>query len=149
LDRNPEIAAKYHCDKHMKMVLESAQLLCTAHKCFGLNAPYRQTHVNHPCAKWVRESLENYKWLQKLAVHLCHEYTKRYGRIHKCQAVIEWAGENFPPLPPGNLTEFAQAMPEQYRGSDAVEAYRKYYIGDKSRFAKWKMGNIPEWYRRE
>jgi len=29
LDNNPKLAAQYHCDKHcVKMILESAQLLC-------------------------------------------------------------------------------------------------------------------------
>jgi len=121
-------------------------MLCTAHTFYGYDAPYKQTHVNHPCSKWLRESLENYQWLCDMSLALCKEYTRRYGKIHKCQKVIEWAGEHYPPLAPGNLTEFVQAMPEQYRCNDVVEAYRKYYIGDKSRFAKWKMNNIPEWY---
>ena len=29
---------------------------------------------------------------------------------------------------------------------DAVAAYRKYYIGAKSRFAKWKFTKVPDWY---
>ena len=33
LDRNPKVAAEMHCDKHVvKMILESAQMLCTAHR---------------------------------------------------------------------------------------------------------------------
>ncbi len=33
LDRNPEIAASYHCDRHVvKMIVEYAQLLSTAHR---------------------------------------------------------------------------------------------------------------------
>ena len=32
LDRDPEVAARYHCDKHVcKMILEAGQMLCTAH----------------------------------------------------------------------------------------------------------------------
>ena len=32
LDKNPKIAAEYHCDKHVvKMILESAQMLSTTH----------------------------------------------------------------------------------------------------------------------
>ena len=147
LDRNPEVAAKYHCDKHMKMIVESAQMLSTAHWQSGSQAPYKESHLNHPCSKWARESLSNYRWLQKLGMALCHEYTKRYWKIHATQEKLEWLGENEPDIADIGLTDFAQAMPEQYRDSDAVEAYRKYYLGDKSRFAKWKMGNMPSWYR--
>ena len=33
LDKDPVKAAQYSCDKHVvKMILESAQMLCTAHK---------------------------------------------------------------------------------------------------------------------
>ena len=147
LDENPEVAASYHCDKHMKMILEAAQMLSTAHWQCGSSAPYKESYVNHPCNRWVRESLSNYRWLQKLGMSLCREYTKRYGRIHATQEKLEWLGEHEPDIPDVGLTRFAQAMPEEYRCSDAVTAYRKYYVGDKSRFAKWKMGNIPGWYK--
>jgi hypothetical protein len=33
LDKDPIKAAEYSCDKHVvKMILESAQMLCTAHR---------------------------------------------------------------------------------------------------------------------
>ena len=33
LDKDPVKAAEYSCDKHVvKMILESAQMLCTAHR---------------------------------------------------------------------------------------------------------------------
>ena len=60
LDNDPFKAAEYQCDKHVvKMVLETAQLLCSAHE----TAPYKRTHYNHPCAIWTRSSLSNYMWL--------------------------------------------------------------------------------------
>jgi hypothetical protein len=37
-------------------------------------------------------------------------------------------------------------MPEQYKNADAVTAYRAYYLGEKTKFAKWKLGNVPEWF---
>lgn len=64
LDTNPKIAAQYHVDKHVvKMILETAQLLCSAHWLNGSEAPYKLTHKNHPCAIWTRECVENYNWL--------------------------------------------------------------------------------------
>ena len=54
LHRDPVIAAKVQYNKHVvKMILESAQMLCTAHHCYGdkdqiQNVPYKKAHYNHP-----------------------------------------------------------------------------------------------------
>jgi hypothetical protein len=41
LDFDTEKCAKYHCDKHVvKMILETAQLLCGVHWVIGSEAPY-------------------------------------------------------------------------------------------------------------
>ena len=51
LSKNPQIAAHLHCDKHVvKMILETAQLLYSAHPV--IPGGYKRTHVNHPCAVW-------------------------------------------------------------------------------------------------
>lgn len=80
LDKDPVLAARYHCDKHVvKMIVETCQLLCTAHHLHGSEQPpYRKTHVNHPCAIWARESRANYDWLIQLGFALSDEYTLRY-----------------------------------------------------------------------
>ena len=89
LDESPVVSAKYACDKHVvKMILESAQMLCSVQP--EGTAPYKRTHYNHPCTKWVRESSRNYEWLLIHAYALCDEYTRRYDKVHKTQAVIEW-----------------------------------------------------------
>ena len=88
LSLDPAEAARLHCDKHVvKMILESCQLLYCAHWMCGTIMPsnaYKKTHPNHPCAKWVRESQANYRWLCRLGLELCGEYTFRYGKHHKC-----------------------------------------------------------------
>jgi hypothetical protein len=149
LDRNPEKAAADHCDKHVvKMVLESGQLLATAHhlsKPRKALPPIKATHANHPCAIWVRSSLANYRWLARLATALAREYTRRYGRIHSWQEHIEWLAAHEPRLPDIGLTPFAQAMPEHYRNKNAVRAYRAYYRGEKVSFARWKT-RPPRWW---
>lgn len=148
LDKNPKIAAKYHCDKHVvKMIVESAQMLCTNKQFYNETAPYKKCFVNHPCTIWSRENISNYKWLCSLALNLCEEYTKRYGKIHKTQSIIEYCTNNPPPLPDGKLTNFACAMPEYCKTSkDPVQNYRTYYIQEKRGFAKWKNGKIPKWF---
>ena len=47
----------------------------------------------------------------------------------------------------GKLTPFAQAMPDQYREENAVVAYRKYYLNEKTRFATWKYSETPDWFK--
>ena len=94
LHENPKICAKYHNDSHcVKMILEYAQLMCTAHRELDVISKgslmdttlYKATHKNHPSAVWVRESKANYEFLHKLFSALCNEYTHRYGKIHKTE----------------------------------------------------------------
>ena len=104
LDESPVVSAKYACDKHVvKMILESAQMLCAVHP--EGTAPYKRSFYNHPCTKWVRESARNYEWLLLHAYALCAEYTSRYDKVHKSEAVIEWCDENRPDLPNKTLTK--------------------------------------------
>ena len=145
LDESPVVSAKYACDKHVvKMILESAQMLCAVHP--EGTAPYKRSFYNHPCTKWVRESARNYEWLLLHAYALCDEYTRRYGKVHKTEEVIEWCDNNRPELPNIGLTKQPTCMPDYCKTESVVESYRKYYINEKAKFAKWKDGNIPSWF---
>jgi len=138
LDTDPQIAARFMCNKHVvKMILESAQMLCSAFE--NGEAPYRRAYYNHPCTKWARESKANYEWLLSHAYELCDEYFLRYGKIHKSLDVIDWCDNHSHELnlPDIGLTTFAQAMPDEYKNDDVVQAYRDYYNGEKAYFAKW------------
>lgn len=177
LDKNPRIAAEYHCDKHVvKMILESAQMLSTAHWVLLLNSkgksitdfkkmrdmkdylyqstelkqqpPYKLTHPRHPCTIWTHQTKQNYNWHVELFEALCQEYTKRYNKTHKSQQYLDWFKNNLPPgIKDDVLQDFAICMKEDYKISkDPVICYKFYYIMDKSRFAKWRIGNIPVWY---
>lgn len=142
LDENPELAARAHCDKHVsKMILESAQMLSTV---FG--GPYKPTHKNHPCTLWVGESRQNAEWLWLLADALNCEYQDRYNhtRNHKSWDAVEPLWRDFNALPDIGLTPFAQAMPDEFRNPDAVEAYRAYYRS--KAFAMWNYSPKPEWW---
>ena len=150
VDEDPKTAAQQLCDKHVvKMILESAQMLCSAFP--SGDAPYRRAFYNHPCSKWVRESQANYEWLLDHAYAMCQEYTRRYGKVHKSLDTIEWCGKNYYKLniPDHKLTPYAQAMPEQYKNPCAVTAYRSYYNGEKAYFAKWTHRSTPEWFQIE
>jgi hypothetical protein len=145
LDKNPKIAAEMLCDKHVvKMILESAQMLCATHWLAESSAPYKLTHAKHPCNLWLLESIKNYDWLLTHAICLCFEYTKRYHKIHKSQPIIEWCCANKPNLPKKSRTPFPQAMPEEYKDNDSVKAYQQYYLGEKLGFARWRNSEIPK-----
>lgn len=102
--------AKWHFDKHViKMIIELAQLLSTAHwvaaesdekrtikmgKWHTKGKLYKKTHKNHPCAVWTRYHINNYRFVAKLAKELCNEYYIRYGesknKRHKTEAIIDY-----------------------------------------------------------
>lgn len=142
LDKNPLRAARYHCDRHVgKMILESAQMLSTI-----LDGPYRPTHANHPCTRWIAESQANAEWVVTLAWNLNNEWRARYGHNvnHKSWEVIRSMEDSIGKLPAKRRTPFALAMPDEYRSADPVEAYRAYY---KSKdFARWEYGPQPKWW---
>ena len=147
VDKDPKISAQQLCDKHVvKMILESAQMLCSAYP--NGDAPYKRAFYNHPCTIWARESQENYEWLLTHAYAMCQEYTRRYGKVHKSIDAIEWCGKNYIKLrlPQKGLTKFAQAMPEQYKNKCSITAYRSYYNGEKAGFATWKTRKSPKWF---
>ena len=150
LDNDPKLSAQLQCDKHcVKMILESAQMLCSAFP--QGDAPYKRTHFNHPCSKWIRDSVDNYEWLLTHAYALMEEYLYRYGKIHKSLDAIAYCDDNYHKLnlPDIGLTEFAQAMPEEYKNKDAVKAYQTYYFNDKKHFAKWTKRDVPSFMTTE
>jgi len=150
LDFDTKKCATYHCDKHVvKMILETAQLLCGVHHVTpqaNEQVPYKLSHKNHPCAIWSRESLSNYLYLCDLGLELCREYTYRYGKRHKSQEVIEWCIMNKPNIPDNGFTEPPRAMPDEYKVDSVIDSYRNYYIGAKSGFTTWRNRDTPKWF---
>lgn len=150
LDLDPSKAARYHCDKHVvKMVVESCQIMSTVLRAHNVihDGLYKSTHSKHPCVIWAGHSRENFQWLLNLTRGLLDEYTLRYNKIHKCEEVyrvisdciehVEWSRME--------LTPFALAMPDYCRCDEPVDSYRKFYLNEKKRFAKWKTRE-PEWW---
>tara|TARA_R100001143_G_C3285377_1_gene98673 strand:- start:74 stop:490 length:417 start_codon:yes stop_codon:yes gene_type:complete len=136
------------------MILETAQILSTAHRIIDGNdyadeqGLYKTAHKNHPSTLWARQSKWNYMWLFDLFRFLCAEYTTRYGKYHASERLVSALSKmptNIDPL--AKLTPVPQCMPEQYKTLNPVEAYRNYYKGEKSYFAKWNKGTTePEWW---
>ena len=149
LDKCPHKAAELQYNKHVvKMILESAQMLCTAHHCYGdkdqvENVPYKQAHLNHPSTVWTRRSKSTYMWLYDHMMALGNEYTKRYGKTHlsitKCK--------DFLAIPPRHIQgddwcQPPQAMPDEYKDKCSIQAYWNYYIGEKHIVANPKTEKI-------
>ena len=139
LHPDPKVAASYFYDKHkVKMILECAQMLCTAHIALGNeNVPYKKSHLNHPSSVWVRANNENYQWLYNHMLALGEEYTNRYKKTHltitKCKDILAVAPLN---IPTGSFTEPPQCMPDEYKvKNDSVSAYWNYYEQDKYKIA--------------
>lgn len=171
LDHSPKIAAQYHVDSHtVKMILETAQLLSTAHRVLdgtkhisivgrkstkwihpdiSMDAIlYKATHVNHPSGVWVRESSENYKWTYELFCELCDEYTFRYEKVHETDRKLKPVLSSLPTnIHIGPMTTVAQAMPDYCKDVDPVKAYRDYYAIDKQRLLRYTKRIMPQWLR--
>lgn len=144
LDRDPATAARYHCDKHVvKMVLETSQILCTVLHERGIVAPYKPTHRNHPCTIWAGQSRKNFEWLLNLGLALTREYTARFGKRHASKDILEFCILHILILPDGDLTPFAQAMPDEFKHQDPVTAYRGYYRIAKASILTYKYSQTP------
>lgn len=176
LDHDTKLCAQYHVDKHVvKMIIEYAQLMSTAHRIldgtqyldktksgnkikrwkldeYREPVMYKASHINHPSAIWARESHENYQWLWRLFRDLCQEYRHRYGgetdKQHKTSLMLSPLSYS-----PVNINRFGlftdppQAMPADAKiPGNSLEAYRNYYRLYKKDFATWKNRPIPEWY---
>ena len=151
---NPIQSAQAQPDKMLvKMPLETAQMLCTAHRELdgdeyadevGL---YKKAYLNHPCSIWTRECSQNYSWLYAHFLALGTEYTYRYGKTHKSVDRLSRALAQLPGnIPLNAMTPVPQAMPDQYKNNDPVKAYRDYCINEKT-YAKWEKGrDKPEWW---
>ncbi len=172
LDRNPQVCAEYHCDKHVvKMILEYAQLLSTAHRlCDGIesrgssrsgksqvrvwklddereNSLYLASHVNHPSSIWTRSTSENYIWLFNLWYNLCKEYEKRYGKIHSTFTKLASFLFSLPNNILGGIeTPIPLCMPDEYKTEDPIISYQTFYMKEKVKFATWKNG-VPYWFK--
>jgi hypothetical protein len=167
VDTDPKLAAQSLPDKHVvKMILESAQMLSIVYSRHYWNigqvlkvdgTPFKTQHgafKNHPCTKWVAESVNNCEWLLQHALGLCEEFRHRYGKSHGLEGSITLAHQRLlacDRTPDHNrVCKFARAMPDDLKLNTEltdVEAYRQYlntkewvkdnYLKDPSRKPNW------------
>jgi len=151
LDSHPYTAATMMCDKHVrKMIIESAQMLSTAHHVLdgddAIPNLYKPTHRNHPCSVWVRENNHNYRWLYQHFIGLSNEFTYRWGAVHLTYTKL--AGELI--HQPKNIAYTStnssppQCMPDEFKQYDLFQAYRAYYRGAKSHLLSYTLREWPK-----
>lgn len=172
VDSDPEVAARNMVDRHVvKMILETAQLLSTAHRVIdgeeyvgqsqsGRKAKrwrlsgnvdaimYAATHINHPSAVWVRENSANYNWLYDHLLALGREYTYRYGRTHltidKLKDILKDSPLNIEQS--STMTKMPSCMDKQYIvDTDPIINYRNYYNYGKTDLLRWSNRSPPRW----
>lgn len=143
LDPDLDTSASYLCDKHIvKMPTESGQMMSDVLRRHGLEAPYKKANPNHPCTKWAGDHELNYRFLYNYTISMCREYTRRYGKVHKIEQMINEgifpdsiSIEEVPtrtPMP--NCTSIKEYPPYL----NLVDLYRLYYIRDKKPFIDFK-----------
>ena len=153
LHRDPEQAAKQHVDKHVvKMIVEYAQLLSTAHRMLD-GIEYEDKSKNG--RKIKRYRLENpnklhYQWLYRLFKKLGHEYTHRYGKVHSTNVLLnqllEQAPNNIPVIDWKDPPPAMKHYPDCIVPGDSIQSYKNYYITAKAYFAKWSKRETPKWF---
>ena len=180
LHESPEVSAEMACDKHVvKMILESAQLLCTVHRVLDgteytdlrkigrkikrwrldndikENLLYKAGWLKHPSTVWLMQSAYNYNWLYRHMMALNEEYKLRWQKDKDHISITKLS--QLLSVPPKNArvdvigTDATPAMPDHCKiPGDSVGSYRKYYILEKRRFAKWEKPNavMPDWYKK-
>jgi hypothetical protein len=165
LDKDPVVSAQLQCDKHVvKMIVESAQMLSTAHrmldgymetrpsksgkrmvKYYVHKDPYleenlyKAVHHYHPCTVWTCETNSNYNWHYKHFVALCDEYTYRYGKVHATDTKLRTLLKRPPVMTnySNDRTPFRLAMadyPECIALGDPIQAYQAFYQTKQDRF---------------
>ena len=140
-----------------KMILETAQMLCTNALAMALQfdipdslVPYKPTHMNHPCTVWARKSRYNYDWLARHFIALVDEKTDRTHKLHlsytKLMPLLTHIYGPQLDIPQDNDISFVYAGDYPVRtvsGLDVIASYRKTML------VKWEndtlKGRPPRW----
>ena len=169
LHLDPVESAKLHCDKHVvKMIIEYAQMLSTAHRMLDgkeyIDASsgrrikrwkhpnsnmdgvlYKASHINHPSAQWVRQNAIQYQYMYDMFTALCDEYTFRYGKTHMTDTKLRVLLNELPSnIILGTWNPPPQCMPEDVKMMSSILAYHKYYAKYKKNFAVWTDRPVPK-----
>lgn len=131
-----------------KMIIETAQLLSTAMRFHGYAGYdiYKSTHINHPCAVWVRESSENYSWTLLYMSDLVEERMNRTGKNHKSYQIFNTLCSGIKLMPQGPMTPFVNCSAHKNIG--VFDAYKLTLIekwANDKRIPSWGCTGKPSW----
>lgn len=148
-DPSPQQSAKNLCYVHIvKMILESAQILSTAHRVIegderadslGL---YKKTHINHPSSVWARASVANYNWLYSHFIELGRLYEQRKGKPHKTIEKLSEALILAPKGLPENQTPPPACVSDEFKDLDE-SVFTKYQLYLDSKYRGWLNRDKP------
>lgn len=167
LDDNMKTSCQYYVDKHIVIIKEMNQLLCTTLNILDAKskniltkeirlhrfAPYKTTHINHPLQQWAMESSANFEWIIEMNRNLINEFQFRYEKKYlKANAVLDFCKNNY------KLFTFNSNEPTPFKpatgkynelNENIVNIYKQYYVNEKiinnNRIAIWTKRNVPEW----
>lgn len=146
LSLRPAAMATAHSDKHIvKMILEATQVLSNAYHWYlqSDDAPYRKTHAMHPVSVFVAQCPDHFHLVGRRLLAMCAEYTRRYHREHKCEAIAVGMltcppdfTRRHPPVYANESQAFGAygkyrvplCMPAEFHHSNACVAYCNYYL---------------------
>lgn len=149
---SPTLAAQSLCDVRLrKMILETAQLLCTELRRRGADyMPYRPTHPMHPVTLSLRNDA-TLLWVEEYFIEAHNEYIHRFAKQHKsfvdCYSKIQMAIGRYANLKASGAT-FANCARNDSLGLDYThlpvpDAYRRYLL------ARWNLDSrLPQWTNR-
>lgn len=145
----------------IKMILESYQILSTAHfKYTEKQKGYKPTHKNHPSTVWASASKENYRWLYRHAGALAELYEQNSCKEHKSHQELKDLLKEPPEQAPETSFVFTAnkptpAMPAEFKGDYKAYLNAKYsqWISEgKTKLLAWPQGepdflseNIKKW----
>jgi hypothetical protein len=156
----PVQSAQDHVNAHLlKQILESAQLLSTAHVVLdGNQVAYKATHQNHPSAIWTRQSKANYLWLFEHFKALCDEYEYRTGKVHKSIEHLKTLSKTPVSIDHNPLSEFVFVGPDEFRMKSLTCVHGAYKLYLKNKYEEWQVRtnkrqmpvswgkrNVPDW----
>lgn len=114
---------------------------------------YSSGHANHPCTKWIADSLHNYIWFLTF-LNACHdEWLRRGFKYHASINVInnvDYYTSYIEHPAPGHIqfTDPPLAMPRWVVKLDARphQNYRRYYKIIKARQFRMRWTKIKPWF---
>lgn len=122
--------------------------------------PYKPTHPNRPCVKWVGLCTGNFKKLCLLATKLSNEFEHRNNKEHKTKYALKKLLEitelnddlpfddHIASIPPLVIKD--TEILKNYHPGEYVEAYREYYSKKLMLWGEMSYTNrdIPTWLER-